>query len=71
MKKLLLVLFSGYLVIAGATKVAERFGLRRCGCSEDCWCHRPGLALFRWVFPWGHTAADPAGDGTDLQAPRL
>jgi hypothetical protein len=32
----------------------ERVGATRCGCVEECWCKRPGLALFRWVIPWGH-----------------
>jgi hypothetical protein len=26
----------------------------RCGCQADCWCKKPGLTLFRWVFPYGH-----------------
>jgi hypothetical protein len=26
----------------------------RCGCAADCWCQRPVLSTFRWVFPWRH-----------------
>ncbi|MDQ3645496.1 MAG: hypothetical protein M3345_01010 [Actinomycetota bacterium] len=26
-----------------------------CECRPDCWCKRPGLRHFRWVFPVGHS----------------
>ena len=26
----------------------------RCACDSDCWCKRPVLSLFRWVFPRYH-----------------
>jgi hypothetical protein len=29
-------------------------GAVRCGCGADCWCKRPILSTFRWVFPWKH-----------------
>lgn len=47
------------LYVAGAvvSLVRERMGLISCGCAEDCWCHRPGLRFFRWVFPWGHKSS--------------
>jgi hypothetical protein len=32
----------------------ERRGALTCECHEDCWCKRPGLSLFRWVFPLAH-----------------
>jgi len=32
----------------------EQAGELECGCSEACWCKRPGLNIFRWVFPFGH-----------------
>jgi hypothetical protein len=32
----------------------ERVGATHCGCAPDCWCKPPGLALFRWVIPYGH-----------------
>ena len=50
------LLFLGALYI-GAALIAhaqERRGAIRCECGEDCWCKRPGLSLFRWVFPFGH-----------------
>ena len=25
-----------------------------CSCYPDCWCKKPGLSLFRWVFPRFH-----------------
>jgi hypothetical protein len=25
-----------------------------CDCDPDCWCRRPGLSVFRWVFPRYH-----------------
>jgi hypothetical protein len=47
--------------------VEERLDVVRCRCSEDCWCRRPGLSTFRWVFPLGHRTAerlfDPAPAG--------
>lgn len=54
MKRVAFVVVGGYLLLAVGNKVAEAAGARRCGCGEDCWCRRPGLSLFRWVFPWGH-----------------
>jgi hypothetical protein len=49
-------LFLAALYIAAALigHVQERLGAIRCECREDCWCKRPGLSLFRWVFPFGH-----------------
>jgi hypothetical protein len=43
-----------YLMAALIGHLQERRGAIRCGCSEDCWCKRPGLSAFRWVFPLGH-----------------
>jgi hypothetical protein len=54
MRRLLGLLAGLYLAAAIVGKVQELMGLRACGCAEDCWCHRPGLSLFRWVFPRGH-----------------
>lgn len=50
-----------YLAAAVVSLVRERMGLISCGCAEDCWCHRPGLRFFRWVFPWGHKSAWTGG----------
>ena len=32
-----------------------------CDCYHDCWCRKPGLSLFRWVFPRYHH--NPALEG--------
>lgn len=60
MKQLFSVLVAGYVVLAAGNRVAEHYGVMRCGCAEDCRCHQPSLSLFRWVFPWGHRSAHPA-----------
>jgi len=53
-KRILLSLAIGYLVIALVTRAQEAAGVMRCDCSPDCWCKKPGLSLFRWVFPRFH-----------------
>ena len=50
-----------YLAAAMVGLARERMGLVSCGCADDCWCQRPGLSLFRWVFPRGHTSAREGG----------
>lgn len=47
-----------YLAVALTNRLAEGLGMRRCGCAEDCWCRRPVLSTFRWVFPYGHHDLD-------------
>ena len=55
-------MFRRSLLLAGALYIAaalighaqERRGAITCECQEDCWCKRPGLSLFRWVFPLAH-----------------
>jgi hypothetical protein len=54
MRRILLIGFGGYLTAAAISHVWERAGLSSCECRSDCWCQRPGLSLFRWVFPFGH-----------------
>ena len=66
MKRIILIVLSAYLLIAVANKVAEAAGAMTCGCADDCWCKRPGLNVFRWVFPWGHRGAHTAHDKTEL-----
>ncbi|MDQ3915126.1 MAG: hypothetical protein M3323_07325 [Actinomycetota bacterium] len=48
------------LYIAAAVRglAKERSGELRCACEADCWCKKPGLSLFRWVFPFGHSLSD-------------
>lgn len=43
-----------YLLFAVIGRFVEGMGAVECGCSDDCWCQRPVLSTFRWVFPWGH-----------------
>jgi hypothetical protein len=47
------------LFVAVVTRIAEAAGMRTCGCAADCWCKRPGLELFRWIVPFGHSSLDP------------
>jgi len=53
-KKVVFSLVLGYLVLALASRAKESAGLLTCDCYQDCWCRRPGLSLFRWVFPRFH-----------------
>jgi hypothetical protein len=54
MKRAFVVLAAIYLIAALVGHGLEAAGVRRCGCADDCWCKRPGLSVFRWVFPRGH-----------------
>jgi hypothetical protein len=64
-KRVALLLVGVCLLVAAGNRVAEHFGAMTCDCADDCWCHRRGLSLFRWVFPWRHhprhTAEEKAG----------
>ena len=48
------LLLALYLLFAVIGRFVERMGAVRCDCSPDCWCKRPILSTFRWVFPRGH-----------------
>ena len=71
MKKLVLSLALGYLVLALMSRAKEAAGFMTCDCYPDCWCRKPGSSLFRWVFPryhhnpgieaWKKPQADAAG----------
>ena len=63
--RLLVGALGGYVLLAVGNKVAEAAGAIRCGCAEACWCRRPGPSLFRWVFPWGHTAGHEGHEGQE------
>ena len=67
----MLVLLGSYVLVAAGNRVAEHFGARRCGCAEDCWCRRPGLSLFRWVFPWPHRSTHSAEEKAEQDHVRL
>jgi hypothetical protein len=43
-----------YLLFAIIGRFVEGMGAVECSCSADCWCRRPVLSTFRWVFPVGH-----------------
>jgi hypothetical protein len=53
-KRGLLVIGVLYIVAALIGHAQERRGAISCECQKDCWCKRPGLSLFRWVFPFQH-----------------
>lgn len=64
-RRAVLSVVAAYLLVAAGNRVAEHFGAMTCGCSIDCWCQRPGLSLFRWVFPWRHHPAHTAPEKAD------
>jgi hypothetical protein len=53
-RRSLLLLGTLYLGAAVIGHAKERRGAITCECQKDCGCKRPGLSLFRWVFPLGH-----------------
>lgn len=69
-RRALLALVGTYLLVAAGNRVAEHFGAMTCGCADDCWCHRPGLSLFRWVFPWRHSSAHTGPEKAELERVR-
>lgn len=66
MKRVLGTAIGLYVAAAVVGLVREGMGIVSCGCADDCWCHRPGLRLFRWVFPRGHKSS-----GTDGPTPTI
>jgi hypothetical protein len=62
MKRSLGIVAMGVLLAAAITLGLEKAGLSRlrCACSQECWCKRPGLNLFRWITPgrWHSIAHD-------------
>ena len=59
-RRVLLGLLRVYLLFALVGRFVEGMGAVTCGCPSDCWCKRPGLSLFRWVFPFRHAGRDRA-----------
>jgi len=53
-KRSLVALLSVYLLAALIGRAAESRGKAVCGCASDCWCKKPVLSTFRWVFPFRH-----------------
>jgi hypothetical protein len=60
MRRALMFLAGLYLLFAVIGRFVEGMGAVECGCADDCWCKRPVLSTFRWVFPWGHRIAPQA-----------
>ena len=60
MRRIFLGAVAGVFLLAVGTRAADALGIGgprlRCGCTETCWCKRPGLTVFRWVTPgrWHH-----------------
>ncbi len=54
MKRVLMSLALGYVVLGLITRLREAAGAYTCSCDPDCWCRKPSLSLFRWVFPRFH-----------------
>jgi hypothetical protein len=54
MKRIVIRALSLYVLFAVIGRFVEGLGAVECGCKPDCWCKRPGLSLFRWVFPRRH-----------------
>jgi hypothetical protein len=54
MRRLILRAFSLYLLFAVIGRFVERIGAVHCDCELGCWCKKPVLSTFRWVFPYGH-----------------
>lgn len=55
MRRVLLGTASLYLLLAVIGRYVEAIGAVTCECQPDCWCKKPGLSTFRWVFPTGHS----------------
>ena len=71
MKRAVLMLVGDYVLVAVGNRGAEHFGAMRCDCAEDCWCRRPGLNLFRWVFPWRHYPRHTGREKAELDPTRV
>ena len=61
MKRFVWPLVLGYVLLGLITRAREAAGAYTCACDPDCWCKRPGLSLFRWVFPRFHRIRELEG----------
>ncbi len=59
MRRVLLPAISIYLLAALIGRLAESRGKTVCGCAANCWCKKPLLGAFRWVFPFRHRSLTP------------
>lgn len=58
-KRLAVRILGLYLLFAMIGRFVEGMGAVQCGCSSDCWCKKPVLSVFRWVWPRGHRGCAP------------
>src|SRR5687767_1492279 len=42
------------MLFAVVGRFVEGMGAVHCGCAANCWCQRPVLSTFGWVFAWRH-----------------
>jgi hypothetical protein len=54
MRRIVVRVVGLYLLFAVIGRFVEEMGAVECGCKPDCWCKRPGVSVFRWVFPRRH-----------------
>jgi hypothetical protein len=54
MRRVVLAALGLYVLFAIIGRFVEGMGAVQCGCSPSCWCKRPVLSTFRWVFPFKH-----------------
>ena len=54
MRRVVVRAASLFLLFAVIGRFVEGMGAVQCGCAPSCWCKKPGLSVFRWVFPYGH-----------------
>jgi hypothetical protein len=62
MRRVALSIVGLYLLFAVIGRFVEGMGAVECGCAPDCWCKRPVLSVFRWVFPFKHHAGKPRSE---------
>jgi hypothetical protein len=53
-RRIIVRALSLYLLFAIIGRFVEEMGGVSCECRPDCWCKKPVLSTFRWVFPYGH-----------------
>lgn len=58
MRRALGFAFNLYLAAALWGHIKESKGELTCECNENCWCKKPAVSFFRWVFPVGHSLPD-------------
>jgi hypothetical protein len=61
-RRIIVRALSLYLLFAIIGRFVEEMGAVSCGCAPDCWCKKPVLSTFRWVFPYGHRGYGAEGN---------